>query len=223
MPTQPSTRQRIIDTAYDLFSCRGVRDVGIDEVIAKAGVAKATLYRHFPSKNALVIAFLQEREQRWTLGLVLSQAAEIASAPEEQLLAIFDVLEEWFLRDDFDSSTFIKVLLEMGPQHPIGQAAIQHLHFIRSIVAGLATDAGLREPTEFARSWQILMKGSIVSATEGDPHAAQRAKAMAVHLIEDHRVQASRGRTTTGPPHSRDTSSRGEPTATRRTSLDHSR
>lgn len=210
MATDPSARQRIIDAAYDLFSHRGVRDVGIDEVIAKAGVAKATLYRHFPSKNALVVAFLQEREQRWTLG-ILSHAAGRASTPEEELLAIFDVLGEWFLRDDFDSSTFIKVLLEMGAQHPIGQAAIQHLHFIRSIVAGLATDAGLREPTEFARSWQILMKGSIISATEGDPHAAQRAKAMAVHLIEDHRVSASRGRTfTTGPPRSLATSSRGD-------------
>jgi AcrR family transcriptional regulator len=180
-------RERILDTAYELFSHRGVRAVGVDEVIDRAGVAKATLYRHFPSKDDLVLAFLERREQRWTLGMVEAEAKARGSTPEEQLLAIFDVFDEWFRRDDFDACSFINVLLEMGAEHPLGRASIQYLDNIRSIVRGLAEDAGLREPAAFGHAWHILMKGSIIAAAEGDGEAAQRAKVMARCLIEQHR------------------------------------
>ena len=73
------------------------------------------------------------------------------------------------------------------PEHPAGEASVRHLENIRSIVSGLAAEAGLRDPASFARSWHILMKGSIVQAAEGDVDAAQRAKAMARLLIESHR------------------------------------
>ena len=180
-------RERILETAYELFSRRGVRDVGVDEVIESAGVAKATLYRHFGSKDALVIAFLEQREERWTLGWVEAEARRRGSTPEEQLLAIFDAFDEWFQRDDFEACSFINVLLEMGSRHPTGVACVQHLENIRSVVAGLAGEAGLRDPETFARSWHILMKGSIVSAAEGDRDAAKRAQAMARLLIDQHR------------------------------------
>jgi AcrR family transcriptional regulator len=180
-------RERILDTAYELFSRRGIRDVGVDEVIRRAGVAKATLYRHFPSKDDLVIAFLERREQRWTLAWVEAEARRRGSAPEDQLLAIFELFDEWFHRDDFEACSFINVLLEMGPAHPAGQASVRHLASIRSIVARLADEAALRDPESFARSWHILMKGAIVSAAEGDAQAAQRARSMASLLIEQHR------------------------------------
>jgi AcrR family transcriptional regulator len=180
-------RERILETAYELFSRRGVRDVGADEVIESAGVAKATLYRHFASKDELVIAFLEQREERWTLGWVEAEARRRGSTPEEQLLAIFDAFGEWFQRDDFEACSFINVLLEMGSRHPTGRACVQHLENIRSVVAGLAAEAGLRDPETFARSWHILMKGSIVSAAEGDREAAGRAQAMARLLIDQHR------------------------------------
>jgi AcrR family transcriptional regulator len=180
-------RERILDTAYQLFSRRGVRDVGIDEVIERAGVAKATLYRHFPSKNDLVLAFLERREQRWTLGLVEAEARRRGATPEERLLAIFDIFDDWFHRDDFDTCSFINVLVEMRSEHPLGRASIQHLHNIRSLVRALAEEAGLRQPEAFARSWHILMKGSIIAAAEGDLDAAHRAKAMARTLIDQHR------------------------------------
>jgi AcrR family transcriptional regulator len=180
-------RERILDTAYELFSRRGIRDVGVDEVITRAGVAKATLYRHFPSKDDLVIAFLERREQRWTLAWVEAEARRRGSAPEDQLLAIFELFDEWFHRDDFEACSFINVLLEMGPAHPAGQASVRHLASIRSIVARLADEAALRDPESFARSWHILMKGAIVSAAEGDAQAAQRARSMASLLIEQHR------------------------------------
>jgi AcrR family transcriptional regulator len=161
--------------------------VGVDEVIERAGVAKATLYRHFPSKDELVVAFLERREQRWTNGWVQKEARRRASKPEEQLLAIFDAFDEWFRREDFEACSFINVLLEMGPRHPAGSASVQHLENIRAIVRGLAEEAGLRAPGSFAHSWHILMKGSIVAAAEGDVDAARRAQSMARRLIDDHR------------------------------------
>ncbi len=186
---EPEARERILDTAYELFSRRGVRGVGVDEVIERAGVAKATLYRHFPSKDELVLAFLERRERLWTLDWVEAEARRGGSTPEEQLLAIFDAFDGWFRRDDFEACSFINVLLEMGPEHQAGRASIQHLENIRSIVGRLAEEAGLRDPDSFARSWHILMKGSIVSAAEGDSEAAQRAKSMARRLIDEHRRQ----------------------------------
>ncbi|TDO47997.1 TetR family transcriptional regulator [Kribbella sp. VKM Ac-2527] len=180
-------RQRILDTAYELISRRGVRDVGVEEVIAKAGIAKATLYRHFPSKTDLVLAVLEQREQLWTLGLVEAEARRRGATAEDRLLAVFDVFDEWFRSDEFDACTFVNVLLEMGPNHVLSEASIRHLGNIRTVIADLATEAGLREPEEFARSWHILMKGSIVSAAEGDTEAARRAQAMAANLIDQYR------------------------------------
>jgi AcrR family transcriptional regulator len=165
--------------------------VGIDEVIARAGVAKGTLYRHFPSKDDLVLAFLQEREERWTFDWVAAQARRRGDTPEEHLLGIFDLFDEWFRREDFEGCSFINVLLEMSADHPAGRASVRHLETIRGVVAELATEAGLREPGEFARSWHILMKGSIVQAAEGDVDAARRAQGLARLLIEQHRVVAS--------------------------------
>ena len=183
---EPHARERILETAYDLFSRRGVRAVGVDEVIATAGVAKATLYRHFPSKDELVLAFLERRQQRWTHEWLETEAKRRGSTPEEQVLAIFDVFGEWFRRDDFEACAFINVLLEMGPDHSAGKACVGYLEGIRAIVAGLAEEAGLSDPASFARSYHILMKGSIVSAAEGDAEAAQRGKSMARLLIEQH-------------------------------------
>nr|WP_203416486.1 TetR/AcrR family transcriptional regulator [Jiangella ureilytica] len=180
-------RERMLAASYDLFSRRGIRAVGVDEVIARSGVAKATFYRHFPSKNDLVLAFLERREQEWTIGLVRSESERRGTTPEERLLAIFDVFADWFVSDDFDGCSFINVLLEMGSAHPLGEASIEYLENIRAIVRERAEQAGLRESEEFARSWHILMKGSIVSAAEGDVDAARRAKAMARCLIEQHR------------------------------------
>jgi AcrR family transcriptional regulator len=180
-------RDRILDTAYQLIARRGVRDVGVEEVIATAGIAKATLYRHFRSKNDLVLAVLEHREQVWTLGLVEAEARRRGSTPEERLLAVFDVFDEWFRSDGFDTCTFVNVLLEMGPAHVLGVASIRHLQNIRTMIEQLATEAGLRDPEAFARSWHILMKGSIVSAAEGDTDAALRAKTMAASLIDQHR------------------------------------
>ena len=178
---------RILSTAYELFSRRGIRDVGTNELISRSGVAKATFYRHFPSKDALVLAFLALRDQVWTVDLIVSEARRRGNTPEERLLAVFDVFGDWFHRDDFEACTFINVLLEMGPEHPLGKASIGYLSRIRGHIEALAEEAGLSRTEEFARSWHILMKGSIISATEGDFLASKRAQQMAGWLIEHHR------------------------------------
>lgn len=188
-PPVGAARQRILDTAYALFAQRGIRAVGIDEVIEGAGVAKATLYRQFRSKDDLVRAFLEQREQRWTRDWVEAEARRRGTTPEEQLLAIFDLFDEWFQRDDFEGCSFVNVLLEFGGAdgHVLGRAAAVHLDNIRTIVRALAEEAGLRDPAAFALSWHILMKGSIVQAGEGDRQAARRAQAMGRLLIDEHR------------------------------------
>lgn len=186
-----SARERILTAAYDLFSRRGIRAVGTEEVIERAGVAKATLYRHFATKNDLALAVLQRREEVWTHGLIEEKSRELGDTPEEQLLAIFDVLHDWFHhRDGFEGCSFINVLLEMGPDHPVGKACIAHIDHVRDIVRQRARAAGLIDVEDFASSWHILMKGAIVLAAVGDLDAALRARRMALALIEEHRPVA---------------------------------
>jgi AcrR family transcriptional regulator len=178
--------ERIVETAYDLFSRRGIRDVGVDELIERAGVAKATFYRHFSSKDDLVIAFLERREERWTREW-MEEARKRGATPEKSLLAIFDLFDEWFRDSDFEGGSFMRTLLEMGRQHPAGRESVRHLENMRGMVRHLAEEAGLRDPASFALSWHILIQGSIVVAAEGDVEAAARAKNMARLLIEQHR------------------------------------
>ncbi len=181
-------RQRVLESAYELFSRRGIGAVGIEEVISRASVAKATLYRHFPSKNELVLAFLQRREELWTYGWVEEQARLRGGTPEESLLAIFDLFDEWFHRDDFEGCSFINVMLETAdPAGEIGAASAKHLENIRGVIRTLAGEAGLRDVKEFALSFHILMKGAIVQAAEGDLDAAKRSQSMARVLIDQFR------------------------------------
>ncbi|OBA72320.1 TetR family transcriptional regulator [Mycobacterium sp. 1554424.7] len=187
-PVISSARERILTAAYELFSRRGIRAVGTDEVIVRAGVARATLYRHFATKDELVLAVLQRREELWTHGLIEEQSRQRGTTPEEQLLAIFDVLHDWFQsRDGYEGCSFINVFLELGAGHPAGQACIAHIDHVRDIVRHRAGAAGLTDVEEFASSWHILMKGAMILAAVGDLDAALRARRMALSLIEEHR------------------------------------
>jgi AcrR family transcriptional regulator len=183
---KPSARERILEAAYELFSRRGIRDVSVDEIIRRSGVAIATFYRQFASKDELVTEFLDRRERVWTGESIIDAARRREKEPRAQLLAIFDLFDEWFAREDFEGDSFVNVLLEMGAAHPLGRASIAHLDHVRSLVTDIANDAGLRDSGEFAHSFQILMKGSIITATMGDSRAAPRAREMAGWLIEYH-------------------------------------
>ena len=181
-----AARERILDAAYELFSRHGVRGVGVDTVIDRAGVAKMTLYRHFPSKDILAIEFLRRREELWTKKWLQGEVERRASTPRDRLLAIFDVFDEWFQREDFEGCSFINVLLETDDRRsPVREATVDHLTAIRGFLQELATGAGVREPDDFARRWHILMKGSIVAAGEGDREAARRARRVGELVLQD--------------------------------------
>src|ERR1700728_1726870 len=109
-----SGRERLRRAAYDLFSRHGVRAIGIDTVIAEAGTAKMTLYRNFPSKDDLILDFLRNREQRWTREWLIAEVMERADNPVGRLLAIFDVLSDWFAKPDFEGCAFLTTMLEIN-------------------------------------------------------------------------------------------------------------
>ena len=111
--------------------------------------------------------------------LLLMQTRWQASAPVSLLLAAFDLFSDWFRSDGFDGCPFMKVLLEYPPGHPSRRAAAQHLANIREFLKELAAEAGIRNPGLFASTWQILMKGAVVSACEGNLNAAREAKVAA--------------------------------------------
>jgi AcrR family transcriptional regulator len=177
--TTPSdARTRILDAAYELFSRRGVRAVGIEAIIERSGVARMTLYRHFRSKDELVLAFLERREEQWTRGWLQAGIEARATDPAERLLAIFDVFDAWFRRPDFEGCSFVNVMLETAADANDSsyRASVAYLAGIRHLVEDLARQAGVENADHFARQWHILMKGSIVAAGEGDREAARRAQ-----------------------------------------------
>jgi AcrR family transcriptional regulator len=179
-------RERLVTAAYELFARHGVQAVGIDAITERSGVARQTLYRHFGSKQELVLAFLERREQVWTYGWLAAEVQRRERDPRRRLLAIFDVFDEWFRDPDFEGCSFINVMLEHpAPDHPLHQAAAGYLARIRGFLRDLATDAGIADPNGFARQWHILMKGSIVAAGEGDRDAARRARQMGRVLLAE--------------------------------------
>ena len=182
-------RERILDTAYELFRRHGFQAVGVNRISEEAGVGKRTLYRHFRSKAELVVAVLALHEQRWTVDWLEREIEQRGSDPEARLLAVFDVFDEWFGRSDFESCMFIDSLIESHDRRStIGSASAAHIENVRGFIRGLAEAAGMRDPEGFARRWQILMAGSIVLATRGDEHAAPSARDVAVLLLERERA-----------------------------------
>jgi AcrR family transcriptional regulator len=181
-----SGRERLSRAAYELFSRDGVRAVGVDAVIARAGTAKMTLYRNFPSKDDLILDFLRRREQQWTRDWLEAESQRRGETPREQLLAVFDVFGEWFGRADFEGCSFLTTMLEVGdPGSPVHQAAVAHLATIRDYLERLAAAAGIADTGGFARQWHILMKGAIMAAHEGDAGAAARARELGELLLRE--------------------------------------
>lgn len=167
---------RVTAAAYELFSRRGVRTVGVDEIIALSGVAKATFYRHFASKNDLIIAYLRRRHQVWTVGWMQAETEKRADSPREQLLAIFDLFDEWFQKGDFEGCPFVSTVSNGEPKDRVRSEAAAQMRAIKAYVRGLAEQAHLADPDRFAGSWQVLMEGSILMALAGDRAAARNAR-----------------------------------------------
>jgi AcrR family transcriptional regulator len=185
-----SGRERVLATAYELFSRHGTRAVGVDRIIAESGVAKMTLYRNFASKDDLILAFLERREERWTREWLQATVERRAETPAQRLLAIFDTFADWFARDDFEGCSFINVMLEIDDLgSPVRRESVRQLSEIRGFIGGLAKDAGIDDVDGFARQWHILMKGCIVAAAEGDRLAAARARELGTLLLAHHGIE----------------------------------
>jgi AcrR family transcriptional regulator len=178
-------RTRILEAAYELFSRHGIHAVGIDRIIAEAPVAKATLYHHFASKEDLVCAFLEMRQRRWTVEWLQTEVEARASTGKRRVLAVFEALDEWFNRPDFEGCAFITTLLQSSDAAgPIHQATVRHLEVIRSLLERYAEEAHLARPADVACQLQILMMGAIVSAGRGDIAAARRTRLLAELLLD---------------------------------------
>jgi AcrR family transcriptional regulator len=182
--SQDSARDRIVSVATRLFYQRGIRAVGIDLVIAESAVAKTTLYKHFRSKDALIaecLHRLDDRYFRWFENEVKARTDD----PHDRLVALFDVLDDWFQRPDFRGCAFINASVELADrEHPARDAITNHKRRSRDLIERLAREAGLEEPRIVSDHLMLLMEGAIITAlVEGDWQAARRGGAAAARLL----------------------------------------
>lgn len=180
-----SVHDRILNTASSLFYQQGIRNVGIDKIIAESGVAKMSLYNHFKSKDALIEAWLRQEDQQWREWLK-SAIEQRTSNPSKQLLAIFDALREWFEGPDFRGCAFINASVELAnPDHPGHRVALEHQQSIYRYILSLAQAADIVSPEQLARQLLLLVQGAIVVAMmEGSWSTASQAKKAATILIQ---------------------------------------
>lgn len=185
-----SRREHLIEVALRLFYTRGYHATGIDKILAEAGVAKMTLYKHFRSKDELILAALRRRDEvfrNWLMG-AMDQAS---SDPRARLLAMFDALDDWFngralAALGFHGCAFIKAAGEFDdPDHPVHRACAEHKRMIVDYLAGLAKTAGASEPEALAEQLALLKEGAIITAqVRGLTDAAQQAKRVARTVID---------------------------------------
>ncbi len=177
-------RDRILDAASDLFYREGIRAVGVDTIIAQSGVAKATLYRHFPSKDDLVAAYIarvDERLQARTKTFMETQVPD----PKDRPLALFDGLANLIRDSRYRGCALINAIGETADSsHAIHQAAHQSKERLKLYIEGLLFEAGHEHPRKTAEKFMILLDGALVTALrEGKPDAALAAKEMASTLL----------------------------------------
>lgn len=179
-----SVRDRILTTATRLFYYQGIAGTGVDAVIDAAGVAKMSLYRHFGSKEQLIVECLDRLDVRYHDWFV-TQVENHADDPVDRLLSVFDVLGEWFVSSNFRGCAFINATAELSdPGHPARVPAMRHKERNRAYVQELATQAGVPDPAGTAKQLMLLIEGAIVTAlVQDDLTAAKTAKEMAQTLV----------------------------------------
>ncbi|KYF54888.1 TetR family transcriptional regulator [Sorangium cellulosum] len=177
-------RRHILEVAERLFYAEGYRAVGVDRLIAEAGVAKATFYRHFRTKDDLLVAVLDARDARfreWLAGRVEA----LASDPRDRPLAVFDALAELFADNDFRGCAFLNTMVEVASRsHPAHEAAQRHKQRLIDYLSGLLREAGAPDAAALAPQLLMLIDGATVTAVrEGGPGAAARARSLAELLL----------------------------------------
>lgn len=178
-----SARDRLLDAASELFYEEGVHTVGIDRVIERAGVAKASLYNVFGSKDELVKAYLARRRaitnERITSGLPRYESAR------EKLLGVFEIQATVFSQPGFRGCAFIGASSESPrPGGPVETAADEYRGWIRSLFADLAREAGAPDPAGLAKQLSLIYDGTVISAwMDRDPTATATSLAVAATVI----------------------------------------
>ena len=175
---------RLLAAAETLYYARGIHGVGIDEVRSAAGVSLKRLYQLYPSKEHLVAAYLDARDERWREQLA-GHVAQSGGSPREQLLAVFDWLGLWFAEPDFRGCAFINAFSEVGASAPLVLAAVRrHKEQFRDYLVGLARGLDGPDPVAVAEQLLLLAEGAMAAAAVlPEPRAAQQARRAATALL----------------------------------------
>ena len=188
IPETPKTgRGRLVHAAIELFYTNGFQAVGVDQVLSAAGVTKTTFYKHFESKDDLLIAAIRQRDEweleAWTNAVQLQAGDD----PKAQLLCFFDVLDIWFNSPDFRGCQFINAAAEFpNPHDPVHQVAAEHKRKNRDFFRDLGRHAGMRDPENFADRYTALVEGTLIlRQVHGRDDAALVIKPAVVSLIEE--------------------------------------
>ncbi len=183
---QSQRREHLIDTAIDLFAERGYHATGIDTILAKSGVSKKTLYRHFRSKEELILAALKKYDGLFRNGF-MRQVEQAADTPRDRVLAVFDVAADWFEENNFYGCMYINAIGEYSAADTaIRQVCKEFKTLMRRFIEDLCREAQVRDPAGLAEELALLLEGAIVTAqvSESGRHAAEVAKTAAAALID---------------------------------------
>lgn len=182
------TRDRIIKVAHDLFYRRGFHTVGLDAILAEVGVTKTTFYNYFESKEDLVHETLRWHHRWWQDTFREALKRHGGDTPRGQLLAIFDALDEFLSRDEFNGCYFVNAAVQFpAPHDPAHQAASDHKQAMEGIIREIAGYAGAKDPGALARELSLLMEGSYVTRqVTGDVAIGEVASKVARLIIDSH-------------------------------------
>ena len=177
-------REAVLEAAVRLFCRDGISATGIEAILAESGVARMTVYNQFGSKEGLVAAALEHEGAAWRAWF-FARLAEIPGGPRERLIGIFDLLAEWFVRDDYYGCAFMNAVAEhRNRDKALLQATLSHKSHIIEQIRALAAAAGMGNPDRVAGQIDLLMDGAIIkSMIKKSPEPAREAKEMAVILL----------------------------------------
>jgi AcrR family transcriptional regulator len=177
-------RQRLLEAASELFYAEGVQSVGVDRVVERAGVAKATLYTTFGSKDGLVRAYLMGRHDRTRQRMTEELDARFAT-PRERLLGVFEVQGLSFVEPGFRGCAFVSASAEAAAGSSVEGATEDYRAWVRALFVGLATEAGAPDPDGLAQQLVMLYDGAGISAwMDHDPSVARAARTVAQAVID---------------------------------------
>jgi AcrR family transcriptional regulator len=178
-----SPRDRLLDAANELFYAEGVQSVGIDRVIERAGVARASLYSTYGSKQRLVVAYLEDRHGD-TLKR-LHAGIDQVQGPRERLLAVFDAQAKIYGAPGYKGCAFTSAAAEAPPAGLVMEATESYRRDIRGLFSGLAAEAGVTDPATLAEQLQLIYDGAGQAANlDHNPGIASLALAAAGALID---------------------------------------